>query len=574
MASPMGFGANRTDERAMAMLGMVDCASTYFEDCRGVNNGGVLFALAPLLSVGLLKDLGTYFSIPRGNYYRIDQLFLSLAVCILLRVKNMDQLRYSPVAEWGRLIGLDRLPEKKTMRRKVEAFSGDVAKVEEWNSMLMDLWLKESTEVSGVLYVDGHVRVYHGGEKLPRRYIARQRLCLRGMTDYWCHDADGMPLFVITTPMTDGLLKTLREDIVPRLLRDIPNQPTETELEEDPLLCRFSIAFDREGYSPGFFKEVWESHRIACMTYHKYPKGQWREEEFAETERVDRFGHASKARIAERGSLVGSGTDRLWLREVRRLTESGKQVSLISTMLKPSQAECSTYLADRWTQENFFKYGRAEYAIDSLGSYELEEIPPDKPVVNPQYRRISGEIRGLNSKLNHRILKKEKIKLDESLDQEKTEKALREANLLAEEIASLRESITACKKTQADTPKKLPFKELPEEEQFKMFSKSRHMFMNVMRIIAYRAETALYNTLREHGFGPQSRSIIKDLFNTPADLIVDEENSVLTVRLHHQSANSLAEAARCLADEMNQTETTFPGTELTVNYKVVGENGA
>lgn len=440
--------------------------------------------------------------------------------------------------------------------------------------MLMDHWLKESTEVSGILYVDGHVRVYHGGEKLPRRYIARQRLCLRGMTDYWCHDAEGMPLFVITTPMTDGLLKTLREDIIPRLLKDIPNQPTEEELKKDPLLCRFAIVFDREGYSPGFFKEAWEEHRIACMTYHKFPKGQWREEEFAEVERMDRFGHVSKAKIAERGSLVGSGKDKLWLREVRRLTESSKQVSLISTMFKPTQAECSTYLADRWTQENFFKYGRSEYAIDSLGSYDLEEIPPDQLVVNPQYRRISAEIRGLNSKVNHRILKKEKIELDDSLDSEKVEKALREANLLAEEITSLRELIAARKATQSSIPKKLPFKELPEEEQFRMFSKSRHMFMNVMRIIAYRAETALYNTLREHGFGPQSRSVIKDLFNTSADLIVDEENSVLRVRLHHQSANSLAEAARCLANEMNQTETTFPGTELTVRYEVVGENGA
>lgn len=109
----MGFGTSRTDERAMAMLGAVDCASTHFENSRGLSNGGVLFALAPLLSVGLLKDLNSYFSIPQGNFYRIDQLFLSLAICILLRVKNMDRLRYAPVGEWGRLIGLDRIPEKE-----------------------------------------------------------------------------------------------------------------------------------------------------------------------------------------------------------------------------------------------------------------------------------------------------------------------------------------------------------------------------------------------------------------------------------------------------------------------------
>jgi hypothetical protein len=45
----------------------------------------------------------------------------------------------------------------------------------------------------------------------------------------------------------------LREQIVPRLKADVPNQPTEEQLEADPLLSRFTIVFDREGYSTGIF---------------------------------------------------------------------------------------------------------------------------------------------------------------------------------------------------------------------------------------------------------------------------------------------------------------------------------
>ncbi len=41
---------------------------------------------------------------------------------------------------------------------------------------------------------DGHVRLYHGQQtELPRRYVARQKLCLRGTTDYWVNDALGQP---------------------------------------------------------------------------------------------------------------------------------------------------------------------------------------------------------------------------------------------------------------------------------------------------------------------------------------------------------------------------------------------
>jgi hypothetical protein len=32
------------------------------------------------------------------------------------------------------------------------------------------------------------------------------------------------------------------------------------------------IIFDRESYSPAFFRKMGQQHRIACITYHKYPK--------------------------------------------------------------------------------------------------------------------------------------------------------------------------------------------------------------------------------------------------------------------------------------------------------------
>jgi hypothetical protein len=36
-------------------------------------------------------------------------------------------------------------------------------------------------------------------------------------------------------------------------------------------LChRFTLVFDREGYSPAFLARM-KAQRIACITYHKYP---------------------------------------------------------------------------------------------------------------------------------------------------------------------------------------------------------------------------------------------------------------------------------------------------------------
>jgi hypothetical protein len=82
---------------------------------------------------------------------------------------------------------------------------------------------------------NGHVRLYHGQlTKLPPRYVARQKLCLRGTTDYWTCDALGQPFFVIERPIDHGLLEVLRNEIVPRLLKEVPRQPTQPELDAEP----------------------------------------------------------------------------------------------------------------------------------------------------------------------------------------------------------------------------------------------------------------------------------------------------------------------------------------------------
>ena len=125
------------------------------------------------------------------------------------------------------------------------------------------------------------MRVYHGSlTKLPRRYVSRERLCLRGITDYWVNDIQGQPFFVVERQVDSGLLEALRTDIVPRLLKDVPNQPTDQQLKADPYLHRFVLVFDREGYSPAFFRQMWEKYRIACISYHKFPGDSWPQEWF------------------------------------------------------------------------------------------------------------------------------------------------------------------------------------------------------------------------------------------------------------------------------------------------------
>ena len=233
----MGIACTRPIERVLASLGKLPGgASTQFESCRDVSHGGVLCALPALVENGLFRHLQTTFPTLTG-YYTTLHVILLLAYMALCRIRTVEQLQYESPGELGKLMGLDRVPEVRCLRQKLKQLSqGQNDKAPEiWAGLLSKDWMEQEPELAGTLYVDGHVRLYHGKKtELPRRYVTRQRLCLRGTTDYWVNDALGQPFFSIERPIDHGMLEAIENDVVPRLLKDVPGQPTQEELEADP----------------------------------------------------------------------------------------------------------------------------------------------------------------------------------------------------------------------------------------------------------------------------------------------------------------------------------------------------
>ena len=161
-------------------------------------------------------------------------------------------------------MGLDHIPEVRTLRQKLALLADDTERTARWASALARDWMAHDVQAPGVLLINGHTRVYHGAlTKLPRRYIKRERLCLRATTDYWFNALDGQPFFCVIKPINPGLQQTLETNIIPRLLSDMPGQPSAGELEADPHRHRFTVIFDHEGYSPDLFGRLENQHRIS-----------------------------------------------------------------------------------------------------------------------------------------------------------------------------------------------------------------------------------------------------------------------------------------------------------------------
>jgi hypothetical protein len=567
----MGTACTRPDERVLAAFGLLTGASTRFETCRDVSFGGVLCALPALAENGLFRHIHACLKQLRG-YYSTLHVIVLLAHMALCRIKAVEQLQYHPPGELGKLLGLDRVPEVRCLRHKLAALSIDDGP-EKWAGLLSRDWLEAAPELAGALYVDGHVRLYHGSlTELPKRYVARQRLCLRGTTDYWVNDILGQPFFAVSRPIDHGLLEALKSDVVPRLLKEIPGQPSAAELASDRYRARFVILFDREGYSPAFFKEMWQTHRIACITYHKYPKDDWPTSEFAPIEITLPSGEPVSLKLAERGTWIGDRNHGLWVREVRKLTASGHQVSLISTAYGESAQEDSVRLFSRWSQENFFHYMMQHFAIDLLNEYGTEEIPETKrPVVNPRWRELDRRKRSVKSRLTHRQARFGALTLHPESDEPALAKWAKHKAELVEEIEQLEHELTGIQDQFKTTPNHLDWKNLPESEKFRRLAPSRKQLVDTVKMIAYRAETALASIVREKlSRTDDARSLLRDLFCSEADLTPELERRVLSVQVHPMSNPRANRAIAHLLEHLNSAEFTYPGTNLQLVYSIAG----
>lgn len=562
----MGMACTRVAERVLASMGAgADAAPAVFEPSVDVAHGGVLAALPALVANGLFRHTEQLFNLPRG-YYSAVHLFVALGLMMLARVKNVERLRYEPCGEWGRLLGLDRLPEARTMRGKIGLLAQDEA-VREWSSRLSREWMESAPGMAGTLYVDGHVRVYHGSQtRQPRRYVSRERLCLRGLADYWVNDRIGSPFFVVSTPATDGLLAMLRGEIVPRLLKEVPGQPTDQELAANPHMARFTLVFDREGYSPVFMKEMWHQ-RIACLSYHKFPGDNWSESEFCEQTVELAHGASATMKLAERGTRLSNG---LWVREVRKLTDSGHQVPLISTSYQGETSPLAGAMFARWSQENFFRYAIQHFDLDRLAGYMVEPVDETMKVVNPAWRAADAKVRTARGKLARKSVEFATLNLADDASEEETAKHLGCQANLREQIDLLEQDLDKLKQTRAATAKKIEIGQLPEAQRPGVLSPTKKLFLDTIRMIAWRAETAMATVVREKMARPgDARALLREIFATEADLVPNYEQRTLTVRLHHLTNNASDEAARHLFEHLNKTETLYPGTQMRMIYEMV-----
>ena len=208
------------------------------------------------------------------------------------------------------------------------------------------------------------------------------------------------------------------------------------------------------------------------------------------------------------------------------------------------------------------------YAIDALNEYRTEEIPgTNRPVVNPAWRELDHQSRALKGKLTQRQARFAALTLHPQAEPSEIEKWERQKADLREQIEPLEHELAGLKERMKSTPHHLAWDELPAEQKFQRLAPSRKCLTDTVKLVAYRAETALAMIVREElSHEDEARALIRDLLRSDADLHPDEVAGVLTVRLHTLANPRSNRAVQHLLGELNAAEFSYPGTHLRPHY--------
>ena len=180
--------------------------------------------------------------------------------------------------------------------------------------------------------------------------------------------------------------------------------------------------------------------------------------------------------------------------------------------------------------------------------------------MNAAIRRKQAEWRRVKAVLGAASLEKE-------LSESAVSKFQLEQGQWKEQSDALETELTALKQQRKQLPHHVAVKDLPEESAFTRLRSERKFFLDTIKMIAYRAETSMVSIVREKLVRTDDgRALLQQIFQTAIDLIPNPQEKTLTVRLHHLTQRAHDDVIRHLCDELNATQSEFPGTDYKLIY--------
>jgi len=566
--------ADRCGERAAARWGQLVEAPPVFVPAARVPLAGLLLAMPALEATGLLSCATTVFGALSNGFYGLDTMLVEVVLRALAGEPRAEgATRVDPVA-LGRVLGLDRAPEVKTIRRKIAALAG-TGKAEELQAAMARRHVARldgtAPELAAVFYLDGHVRAYHGTKQVAKTHLARLRFPAPATVETWVSDAAGDPVLVVMAEPGASLAGELRR-LLPQLRAAVGDQR------------RVLVGFDRGGWSPALFAHM-HAAGFDVLTWRKGPAPDVPPQEFTDLTHLDENGRTHCWRAAETTVDLPTSDDGQGTFTMRQVTlqvantktgrEDGqgctRQMHILTTRTDLTSAEVIYRMGSRWRQENYFRYARMHFDLDSHDAYTAAEDDPTRLVPNPAKKKAHRQVLAARAAHERALAATDAALLQAftpppggtvlitNTDHDAITADLRQAETDLDDAQTAHRAI----------PTRLPLGDVNPGQQ--ILDTQTKLLTHTIQMAAFNTITALARAIPVHtGYAradDEAHTLIRQALTGSGD-IDPTRDGVLTVRLDPLPTKRATTAIAELCQHLTATETRYPGTNLLLRYEV------
>jgi len=553
----------RDGERVLARWGLLgEGAVPVFTPGARYPLAGLLLALPALEGTGLLAAAREVYGRLKDGFYGLGATLLTLVFLALAGEPRAEGATRVPPAALGRVLGLDRAPEVKTIRRKLGelAAAGQAA---ELVRALARLHAAARPDALGFLYIDGHARVYYGTRTVQKTHVARLKFPAPATMETWVTDQDGDPVFMVVGEPSDSLAGEVRR-LLPQL-RQVAGEGR-----------RVTVCFDRGGWSPALFADI-TAAGFDLLTWRKGPAPDLPAEEFTTVACTDDRGRAHEYDLADTTVELGISEgprkgQTVTLRQVTRRVPARhgaiRQIHALTSRDDLPAGEMCWRLTSRWREENYFRYARTRFALDALDSYAAAPDDPDRMVPNPAKKTAAARIRQAEAAAQAAEAARDAtlLELRSPAPGQAAWISNQVINALAAPVDAAYQELEHAEQAAAATPARVPLGTL-SPDMVRLDAETKQI-THAIRMAAYNAQTTLARALAGHyaRAGDEAYALIREALTTSGD--IHPGNGELLIRLDPLTAPRRTQALAALCDQLNQAQACYPGTDLVLRYEV------
>jgi hypothetical protein len=553
----------RDGERVLARWGLLgEGAEPVFIPGARYPLAGLLLALPALEAAGLLDAAREVYGRLKDGFYGLTATLLTVVFLALAGEPRAEGATRVPPAALGRVLGLDRAPEVKTIRRKLAELAA-AGKAAELVMALARRHAAARPDALGFLHVDGHARVYYGTRQVQKTHVARLKFPAAATMETWVTSQDGDPVFMVVAEPSDSLAGELRR-LLPAL-RGIVGQGR-----------RVTVCFDRGGWSPALFADITEAG-FDVLTWRKGPAPDLPAGQFTTITCTDDRGHRHEYELADSTADLGISDgprkgQTITLRQVtRRVPAKGgatRQIHALTSRTDLTAGEVCWRLASRWREENYFRYARTRFALDALDSYAAAPDDPGRLVPNPAKKTAAARVRAAEQAITAAETARDAalLQLRSPAPGQAAYLSNQVINALAAPVEAAWRELDDAGTAAAAIPARVPLGELAPD--MVCLDAETKQITHAIRMAAYNAETTLARALNGHyaRAGDEAYALIREALTASGD--VCPSDGELLIRLDPLTAPRRTQALAALCDQLTTIGTCYPGTSLVLRYEV------